>query len=59
MVPVSQSIAFEAALQERGIPSGIWVAEGKKHLFDLFLKPGTEEWRRCILPAYDFAMKWV
>lgn len=59
VVPVSQSVEFEDALREQGVASGILVVEGKKHLYDLFLKPGTEEWERCVLPGYDFIAKWV
>lgn len=59
VVPVSQSVEFDSALRERGVPSGILVPNGKEHLFDLFLKPGSEEWERCVLPGYDFVAKWV
>ena len=59
VVPVSQSVEFESALREQGVASGVLVVEGKKHLYDLFLKPGTEEWERFVLPGYDFIAKWV
>lgn len=59
VVPVSQSVEFEHALREQGVASGALVLEGKKHLYDLFVKPGTEEWERCVVPGYDFLAKWV
>ena len=54
VVPASQSVIFDAALREQGVPSGVLVLEGKKHLYDLFLKPGSEEWEKCVLPGYEF-----
>lgn len=59
VVPVSHSVEFESALREQGVPSGVVISSGKKHLFDLFLKPGTEEWERCVLPGYDFVAGWL
>ena len=59
VVPVSQSVGSERALREQGVASGVLILEGKKHLYDLFVMPGTEEWERCVLPGYDFLAKWV
>ena len=59
VVPASQSIDVEAALREQGVPSEVLILEGKKHLFDLYLKPRTEEYDWCVQPGYDFLAKWI
>lgn len=59
VVPAGQSVDFESALRAQGVPSGVLILSGKRHLFDLYLKPGTEEWERCVLPGFDFVAKWV
>lgn len=49
---------FSKALRERAVPGGISVAEGKPHLYDLFLKSGTEEWEKNVQPGFDFVERF-
>lgn len=56
---MDQSRAFIDALKQHGVPCGIHVAEAKPHLYDLFLKSGTEEWEKLVQPGFDFVKRYL
>ncbi|KAL8699113.1 MAG: hypothetical protein Q9224_001556 [Gallowayella concinna] len=57
ILPCNASVAFDKAMRERGIESGICVIEGAKHLHDLGVEEGSEMWMRGVGPGYEFLLK--
>ncbi|QSZ37813.1 hypothetical protein DSL72_008913 [Monilinia vaccinii-corymbosi] len=54
IVPYHAAKAFTTALREYGVPSGFLGVPGVKHIHDLGLKPGMEEWKQGVEPGYEF-----
>jgi acetyl esterase/lipase len=59
VVPLQMSVAFDEALRETGTRSELLVLPNKPHIFDLFLKPGSGDWDRGVLPGYKFLYKML
>lgn len=56
IVPCEMSVAFDRALRENGVESGILVVKGARHIHDLNVEVGSEMWERGIGPGYDFLL---
>ncbi|KAF7898017.1 uncharacterized protein EAF01_008983 [Botrytis porri] len=54
IVPIYTAKKFVTALKERGVRSGFLEVPGAKHIHDLNLRPGMEQWRQGVEPGYDF-----
>ncbi|KAM0172578.1 hypothetical protein ACHAPF_007314 [Botrytis cinerea] len=54
IVPFHTAKKFVTALKEHGVRSGILGVSGAKHIHDLNLRPGVEQWRLGVQPGYDF-----
>ncbi|RAK96953.1 ketoacyl-synt-domain-containing protein [Aspergillus ibericus CBS 121593] len=54
IVPFHSAVEFANALQEQGVKSGFLPIPGARHIHDLSLMPGDEEWERGVAPGYRF-----
>lgn len=54
IVPFHTAKKFVTALEEHGVQSGFLGVSSAKHIHDLNLRPGTEQWRQGVEPGYDF-----
>ncbi|KAF7886672.1 uncharacterized protein EAF02_003319 [Botrytis sinoallii] len=54
IVPFNASKKFVTALKEHGVRSGFLGVSCAKHIHDLNLRPGMEQWRQGVEPGYDF-----
>ncbi|KAL8820375.1 MAG: hypothetical protein Q9223_001397 [Gallowayella weberi] len=57
VLPCNMSVAFDKAMRERGMKSGVCVIEGAKHLHDLGVEEGSEMWAKGVRPGYDFLLR--
>ncbi|KAL8803017.1 MAG: hypothetical protein Q9182_003443 [Xanthomendoza sp. 2 TL-2023] len=57
IVPCNMSVAFDEAMRERGMKSGVCVIEGAKHLHDLGVEAGSEMWVKGVRPGYEFLLE--
>lgn len=54
VVPCVQSEKFVEALKETGVEAGMKTVRGKRHIFDLRLKPGERGWDENVGVGYEF-----
>ena len=54
IVPIGMSVDFNRALSATGVKSELLSIPNKGHIFDLFLKPGKDEWDSMVVPGYNF-----
>ncbi|KAF5871074.1 putative polyketide synthase protein [Botrytis fragariae] len=54
IVPFYTAKKFVTALKEHGVRSGFLGVSCAKHIHDLNLRPGMEQWRQGVEPGYDF-----
>ncbi|KAB8291846.1 hypothetical protein EYC80_006628 [Monilinia laxa] len=54
IVPYHAAKSFVAALREYGVRCGFLGIPGVKHLHDLDLNQGMQEWKQGVEPGYDF-----
>lgn len=54
VVPIDMSETFNEALKKTGTRSELLVLPKKPHIFDLFLKPGSSDWEKGVVPGYKF-----
>ncbi|RAL60849.1 hypothetical protein DID88_010174 [Monilinia fructigena] len=61
IVPYHAAKSFVAALREYGVRCGFLGIPGVKHLHDLDLKQGMQEWKQGVEPGYDFLItqRWT
>ncbi|KAL8729519.1 MAG: hypothetical protein Q9166_004691 [cf. Caloplaca sp. 2 TL-2023] len=57
ILPCRTSVAFDKAMKERGVESGVLVVQGAKHIHDLGVGEGSEMWERGVGPGYGFLMR--
>ncbi|KAL8777970.1 MAG: hypothetical protein Q9213_007622 [Squamulea squamosa] len=53
----TQSIAFDQAMMENGVASGVLIVEGAKHIHDLGVGEESEMWEKGVGPGYEFLLK--
>lgn len=56
IVPFGMSAAFDKALREKGVESGILVVKGARHIHDLGVEVGCAMWERGVDPGYRFLL---
>lgn len=54
IVPFSGAARFADAMANAGVKGGLLKVTGKKHIHDLKLAPGMQEWKEEVQPGYDF-----
>lgn len=54
VVPIDMSVKFDEALRKTGTRSELLILPKKPHIFDLFLKPGSPDWEKGVVPGYKF-----
>ncbi|KAF7889246.1 hypothetical protein EAF00_009546 [Botryotinia globosa] len=59
IVPFHTAKKFVAALKEHGVQSGFLGVSCAKHIHDLNLRPGTEQWRQGVEPGYAFLFEML
>jgi dipeptidyl aminopeptidase/acylaminoacyl peptidase len=57
IVPVRTAVKFVNALEKHNIEHGFLLIPNVKHIHDLNLKPGMEEWYTQVEPGYNFLLK--
>jgi len=56
IVPFKTAELFVKELESSGVQSGFLRIPGVRHIHDLHLKPGSEEWRNQVEPGYRFLL---
>ncbi|ESZ91464.1 BcPKS16, polyketide synthase [Sclerotinia borealis F-4128] len=54
IVPYYTAKNFATALREHGVRCGFLGVPGVKHIHDLSLRPGMEQWKQSVEPGYNF-----
>lgn len=54
IVPYHTAKKFATALKEHGVRCGFLGVPGVKHIHDLNLEPGMEQWKEGVEPGYEF-----
>lgn len=54
IAPFPAAERFAQALRQKGIESEFLPLQGLPHVFDVRMKPGSEDWEDCVRPGLDF-----
>lgn len=56
IAPFNKAVEFAEVLKKHGVRSGFLPVRQAKHIFDLGLTPGSEDWDKSIGPGYEFLL---
>ncbi|KAL8898519.1 MAG: hypothetical protein Q9192_002045 [Flavoplaca navasiana] len=59
IIPPTHSILFHKTMEEMGLDGGVLIVEGAKHIHDVGVGEGSEEWIKGVGPGYEFMLKYL
>ncbi|PYH92918.1 polyketide synthase [Aspergillus ellipticus CBS 707.79] len=57
IVPLTTAVKFSDARNKYGVAGGLLVVPGARHVHDLTVLPGTQEWEVGVGPGYEFLLR--